>query len=86
MLRKWASVIAAGSMLLSSTAVFAASDTEQSALTPGNTAGVQEAQGMDVDTTMALAAVAVVVAGVVLATTSSGNGGNTTSTTATGPL
>lgn len=82
MVRKLASAVAVASMLMSS-AAFAADNTEQGALAPGNAAGIHEAQGMDAEVTMGILAAAVVVIGVAILVTSTGNGTHaTTGTTA----
>ncbi len=73
MFRKLTSAIAVASMLMSS-AAYAADEAEQGALAPGVAADIQEAQGLDVNTTMSLFAAAVVVAGIILIVTSTGNG------------
>ena len=83
MLRKIASVVAVASMLASSAAFAAETNSEDSALAPGNAAGIHQAQGMEFTWTMAFVTTALVAATVVVLVTSSGNGGH--STTATTP-
>ena len=81
MLRKLASVVAAASMLVS-TAAMAAGDTEQAALPPGNAAGIQQAEGMDIDVTMGILATVVLITSFVLVATGTG-GTSVTNTTST---
>jgi len=83
MLRKIASIVAGVSMLASS-AAFAAdtnTNTEDSALAPGNAAGIHQAQAMEFGWTMAIVTTALVAATVVVLVTSSGNGGHSTTGT-----
>lgn len=80
MVRKLASAVAVASMLLSS-AAFAADNTEQGALAPGNAANIHEAQGMDADVSMGILATAVVAVGLALVLTGTGNGTHASSGT-----
>ncbi len=83
MFRKLGSAALASALLLSSTAAFAASDTNQAALAPGKPAGVKEAQ-MFAPTWIWVAGVGLVALGVVLVA-SGGNNGSSSSTTNTTP-
>lgn len=83
MVRKLSSAALATALLLSSTAAFAASDTNQAALAPGKPAGVKEAQ-MWAPTWMWIAGIGFVGLGVALVA-SGGNNGSSSSTTSTSP-
>jgi hypothetical protein len=83
MFRKLASAALASALLLSSTAAFAASDSNQAALAPGKPAGVKEAQ-MFAPTWIWVAGIGVIALGVVLVA-SGGNNGTSTTTTSTNP-
>jgi hypothetical protein len=83
MLRNWCAAAVAASLVFSTTAAFADSTTNQSALAPGKPAGVKHAQMMDDDTALWLLGGAVVIGGIILVATGTSNGSTTVTTTST---
>lgn len=83
MLRNLGAAAVAASLFFSTTAAFAGTPDNQSALAPGKPAGVKQAQMMDDDTALWLLGGAVVIGGIVLVATGTSNGSSTVTTTAT---
>jgi hypothetical protein len=83
MVRKLGAIALASTLLLSSTAAFAGSESSQAALAPGKPAGVKEAQ-MFAPIWIWIAGVGLVAVGVALVA-SGGNNGSASATTSTAP-
>ncbi len=81
-MRKWGSVVLAAALLASSASFAGTEAQNQSALPPGGAAGVQKAQMLGTNATMALVGLAVAAA--VIAVIESGGGNGSVSTTTTG--
>jgi hypothetical protein len=80
MVRKLAAAALASALVLSNTAAFAATDSNQAALAPGKPAGVKEAQ-MWAPAWIWIAGVGIVALGVVLVASGGNNGSSATTTT-----
>lgn len=88
MFRKFGAVLATAAMLTSSGLAFAADQQQtpqqQSTLAPGNSAGVEQARGLDTNVLLIALGIGLVAGGVALALSGAGSGNGNVSTTSTG--
>jgi len=83
MLRKWGTAIVVAALIASSsTAALAQTGSQQGALAPGGSAGVQKAEMLGSHTVLILLGVGILAGGIYLA--ASGNGHHTVTVTTTG--
>jgi hypothetical protein len=83
MFRKWGTAIVAAALIASSSPAALAQGSQQGALAPGGSAGVEKAQMLGGHTVLILLGLGILAGGIALAVSSNGHHSVSTTTTAT---